>query len=327
MKKKTFFVVLVLLFLVSPVYSGSSENEVVGVTEEGYYIRSGSQIFFSKNLQEEKVLIFDVEDKMYTYSSTENYFILFTVDEKEDGKAFYFKETEKKKLDLNLGYLKYKIPQIQSIGGNKIAVVTHEKRENILSYTMWIAEAQVFDLETDTYFPILRQQYGENEEGILGRMITACGGSGDTLYIVRSKKTETELQEAEILKYQIRVDAKEILNMEKMRTPYFITYITGNESYALVNAYNPFRPLNPSGKLLNIQGNAWKEVREIPEIHSGNDIVEALSAEGKMLFRVPQGVYSLDLGTLEVSDLEESIPDFGVLYCLNDLEILRKERR
>lgn len=96
MKKKIFFVVLVLLFLVSLVYSGSSENEVVGVTEEGYYIRSGSQIFYSKNLQEEKVPIFDVEDQLYNYSSTENYFVLFTVDEKEDGKAFYFKGTEKR---------------------------------------------------------------------------------------------------------------------------------------------------------------------------------------------------------------------------------------
>ncbi len=328
-KRKVFCAALVLLFLVLSVCSATPENDVVGVTNEGYYIRSGSQIFFSKNLQEEKVPIFDVEDKKYTCSSTENYFVLFTVDEKEDGKAFYFKGTEKKKLDLYPGCLKYKIPQIQSVGGDKIAVVTHEKRENILSYTMWIAEAQVFHLETDTYFPILRQQYAENEKGVTGRVITACGGSEDTLYIVRSKipKTETDSQEAEILKYRIRVDAKEILNMEKMHAPYFITYITGNEKYALIDANNPFKPLNPSGKLVNTQERSWKEVREIPEIRSGNDIIEALSTKGKMLFRVPQGMYSLDLGTLEVSDLKESNPEFGTLNCLNELEILRKERR
>lgn len=329
MRKKIFGVTLLLIFLIPFVCFASSENDVVGITKEGYYFLSENKIFFSRSLKDEKVPIFDVENKIYTCSSTENYFVLFTIDEKEDGKAFYFKGAEKKQLLFYPGYLKYKIPQVQSIGRNKIAVVTYEKREKILSHTMWIAEAQVFSLETDKYFPVIRQQYAENEKGVLGRVITACGGSEDTLYVVRSRipNTEKEVQEAEVLKYRINFDAKKILKVEKRNTPYFITSITGNEKYALVDMYNPFKPIKPSGKLLNTEGNPWKEVMEIPEIRSGNNMIEALSKDGEILFRVPQGIYLLDLRNLQISDLNLSFPNSGKLKCLNDSEIIQKERR
>ncbi len=48
MKAKIFCAVLMLFFLALSVCSTTPENDVVGVTEEGNYIRSGSQIFFAK---------------------------------------------------------------------------------------------------------------------------------------------------------------------------------------------------------------------------------------------------------------------------------------
>lgn len=301
-----------------------AEDYVLGTTSYGYYIRSGNKILFVKERGDEPAQVFTVSNKPFTYCFTKDYFVVFTLDEKTDGEVFYYEGSQKRKLKLYPGQLKYKIPFVQVIGENRIAVSTCENKGKVLSHTLWIDETAVFDLEKDEYFPILRQSFSENSTGeVMGRVVTAVGGSGNNLYIVRSKisYSEKDLQKSEITKYKINFNSKEIEEIDKIQIPYDIIYITGNTKYALINIYDPNKPLKNAGKLLEIQGGDYKEIKEIPEIYSSNDIIEAMAYEEQIAFKVPKGVYLLRLG----NDIELKKSDKKILDYLTFTQILKED--
>lgn len=133
----------------------------------------------------------------------------------------------------------------------------------------------LLDVDTAQLEYIAESSYISQEGKDTGEAILYAGGNDRYIYyqrIVVSGEPLEQADEAEIIKFDRDTQQAEIVKWSKS----LVMHVAGNGKYFITSEYDYAKPLDDSGKLYEN-----RKVRNIPQISSGNDIMQSYFDEDK----------------------------------------------